>query len=331
MATTNSDISPPTCLKSPFPWYGGKRKVAPLVWKRFGDTINYVEPFAGSLAVLLGRPNPKKQRIETVNELNPHIANFWRALQHDPLAMAKYADYPILEADLHARHNWLVNSEEAQAWRERMLTDPDYYDAKIAGWWVWGINQWTIGGWCIAPQRRTRPHLGDGGLGVHRKLLWRKQGEEHHPMFDWMDALAERLRYVRVCCGDWERVCTPAVTYRHGMTAVFLDPPYSTEERTEECYADNGENLAARVRQWAIENGDHPQMRIALCGYDEHEMPRTWECVAWTPQGGYAHLSEGKYSERGEVNRHRERIWFSPHCLHSAHSVKILPEIPDVE
>ena len=40
-------------LKAPFPWFGGKSKVAGLVWERFGDVANYVEPFAGSLAVLL--------------------------------------------------------------------------------------------------------------------------------------------------------------------------------------------------------------------------------------------------------------------------------------
>jgi hypothetical protein len=31
--------------KAPFPWYGGKRKAAPLIWERFGDVGHYVEPF----------------------------------------------------------------------------------------------------------------------------------------------------------------------------------------------------------------------------------------------------------------------------------------------
>lgn len=42
----------PEILKAPFPWFGGKSRVAPQVWERFGDVDNYVEPFAGSLAVL---------------------------------------------------------------------------------------------------------------------------------------------------------------------------------------------------------------------------------------------------------------------------------------
>ena len=35
-------------MKSPFPWFGGKSKVAEIVWERFGDVQNYVEPFFGS-------------------------------------------------------------------------------------------------------------------------------------------------------------------------------------------------------------------------------------------------------------------------------------------
>lgn len=38
-------------MKAPFPWFGGKRKVATEVWSALGDVDNYVEPFAGSLAV----------------------------------------------------------------------------------------------------------------------------------------------------------------------------------------------------------------------------------------------------------------------------------------
>ena len=52
-------------LKAPFPWFGGKSLCAPQVWERFGNVPNYVEPFFGSGAVLLGRPHTPK--IETVN------------------------------------------------------------------------------------------------------------------------------------------------------------------------------------------------------------------------------------------------------------------------
>ncbi|KKL96366.1 hypothetical protein LCGC14_1845200 [marine sediment metagenome] len=84
-------------LKAPFPWFGGKRRVADKVWERFGDVPNYVEPFAGSLAVLLERPH--QPHVETVNDKDGFIANFYRALAADPEGVAKWCDFPVNEAD----------------------------------------------------------------------------------------------------------------------------------------------------------------------------------------------------------------------------------------
>lgn len=39
-----SEVTPP--LKAPFPWFGGKRRVAPIVWERLGNVDVYCEPFA---------------------------------------------------------------------------------------------------------------------------------------------------------------------------------------------------------------------------------------------------------------------------------------------
>lgn len=122
-------------LKAPFPWFGGKSRVAHLIWERFGDVPNYVEPFFGSGAVLLARPTAA--RVETVNDKDCYLANFWRAVKQDPEGVAHYADWPVNECDLHSRHQWLVNQG---GFRERMALDPDYFDSRIAGWWVWGIG-----------------------------------------------------------------------------------------------------------------------------------------------------------------------------------------------
>lgn len=304
-------------LKAPFPWFGGKSRVASVVWERFGDVTNYVEPFFGSGAVLLARPH--EPGVETVNDLDCMVANFWRALQADPEGVAKAADWPVNEADQHARHLWLVSQVE---FRERMKTDPEFYDAKIAGWWVWGQCTWIGSGWCSAQLgggdvvagkhgmgadgktlHKYRPHLGDAGKGVHRT----------DSIYEYMQELAARLRRVRVCCGDWSRICGPSPTFKHGLTGVFLDPPYAdTADRTKEIYSEDSGDMAHVVREWAIENGDNPLMRIALCGYEgEHAMPDTWDCVPWKAHGGYG--SQG--NDRGRENSGRERIWFSPHCL----------------
>ena len=41
------------------------------------------------------------------------------------------------EADLIARHSWLVRN--AMDLQQRLEADPDY-DAKVAGWWCWGAQ-----------------------------------------------------------------------------------------------------------------------------------------------------------------------------------------------
>lgn len=363
-------------LKAPFPYFGGKRRVAHIVWPRFGDCLNYVEPFAGSLAVLLARPYPV--RTETVNDKDAYLSNFWRAVQNDPEQVAHYADWPVNEADLHARHLWLVNQSD---FRERMMTDPEYYDVKIAGWWVWGISAWIGSGWCDVsmisdnpnvatkdgrmmqnfpprgvharngrtrpnlrpaqgveglPQQiphvgnmgrgvhapsRQKPHLngdsGAAGAGIHATAFDRKTGG----IYDYMIALQERLRRVRVTCGDWKRITGKSVTWKIGTTAVFLDPPYNADaKRADGLYANDDMEISTAVREWALAEGDNPKMRIALCGYeDEHGpyMPDSWECVEWKANGGYSNQNQN-----GNDNAHNERIWFSPHCIKQADVIR---------
>lgn len=333
-------------LRAPFPWFGGKSRVAHLVWARFGgDVANYVEPFAGSLAVLLGRT--ETGRAETVNDLDCYVSNFWRALVAAPLEVAKWADWPVNEADMHARHLWPVNRAD---FRERMKRDPDFFDAKVAGWWVYGICSWIGGGWCSIPGEvgrnprmaglevwRKRPGIADGGRGVHRRRPAmhndtgvRRQIPQlggdgsaagrgilrYEPptggIASWMQALADRLRRVRVCCGDWQRILGPSVTTCIGTTGVFLDPPYSAEaNRDRRIYAQDDLEVAHAVRAWALAHGADPKMRIALCGYEgEHAMPG-WTEIKWKTGGGYGNRSQGQ----GRANSRRERIWFSPHCL----------------
>lgn len=135
-------------LKAPFPWMGGKGTVADLAWDRLGDVSNFIEPFAGSIATLLRRPAEHTGRIETISDINHYVVNFWRAVKADPDAVAEYADNPVFEADLHARHRWLELSIESAEHKDRIIADPDYFDARIAGWWAWGQSTWIGGGWC---------------------------------------------------------------------------------------------------------------------------------------------------------------------------------------
>ncbi len=177
-------------LRAPFPWFGGKSRAAHLVWPRFGDVPNFVEPFAGSLAVPLARPHAA--RVETVNDKDLYLANFWRALQADPDAVARHCDWPVNEADLHARHKWLVNKGRARL--QRILDDPEFFDAKIAGWWVWGQCLWIGSGWCAGPDWNTRDGSSlstrNGNTATQRRrptlkndhgvIVWKKRPAANH-------------------------------------------------------------------------------------------------------------------------------------------------------
>ena len=440
---------------------GGKSRVAPTVWDYLGDCANVIEPFCFSAAFLLARPADHTGRVETLSDINVYVSNFWRATSSDPEAVAQHADSPVNEADLHARHRYLVLSDDAREFRRRMRTDPTYYDARIAGWWCWGACCWIGSGWCdvgveweqvpllrgdagaagagvnssAGPDkmrslegpteesggkgkmpRLTGARRGDeyyGGLGVNNELPQKmpvstlqggggdtgtgvnargplKEGRpqladeydigrgvnatprdvgDRHPtlsqpgglgwgvnanagtcaqrrewLLDWFHRLRDRLRNVRVCCGDWKRVCSsPSVTTRLGSTGLFLDPPYAHDRdrmhawlkhlregdpepgdgkatnRAAKIYAsddDDTDRMVADVLSYCIDRGDDPKMRIALCGFDgEHDQLEGlgWTVHAWKASGGY-----GNQGGHRNKNADRERIWFSPHCLDPA-------------
>lgn len=67
-------------LKPPLKWAGGKRWLVPHlkpIWERYSDR-RYVEPFCGGLAVVLGL-QPERALL---NDINPHLINFYRHLQN---------------------------------------------------------------------------------------------------------------------------------------------------------------------------------------------------------------------------------------------------------
>lgn len=340
------------------------------MWRAFGDLPNYVEPFFGSGAVLLGRPGGAG-KIETINDIDAQVCNFWRSIQYAPDRVAETCDWPVNETDLHARHRDLV--AHMSNLRARLEDDPCYCEPATAGWWVWGICQWIGGGWCGGVSRgRPRPNtaadqgvhlvrkrpgvgagvvvpanwnvpphlssengvhktrmpdlgngLGSGGKGVHSAENTKLPaignnrgifGVAAPPCQEWFRALAQRLRRVRVCCGDWQRVLGPG-TLGKGKNvggrrpcAVFFDAPYPHDRRDVGLYTQDGMELWFQVRDWAVEHGDDPDLRIAVCGYEgDFGDHAGWTEYAWRGARGY--------SSKENDNRERERIWFSRGCL----------------
>lgn len=290
-------------LKSPYPYFGGKSKVASLIWKGFGSIDNYVEPFAGSLAVLLSNPTPAK--IETVNDKDCMIVNFWRALAAEPEQLAKIADYPVTQTDLHARHVWLVSQINSE-FINKLHSDPFFYDLKMAGYWIWGMGASIGNNWLQPKGLKSIPYLSSAGSGIHGMS---------NSVLDWFNALQKRIKRVRVCCTDWKKIVTPSITYKSkgisnsSITGVFLDPPYDLKNR-EKVYT-NDSDIYQEVCDWAINNGNIPNLRIIMCGYEGIKFPSDWQTIAWKSNGGFSSLGENQ----GKLNSNKERIYLSPRCM----------------
>jgi DNA adenine methylase len=274
-----------------FPYFGGKRRAASEVWDALGTVDRYIEPFFGSGAVLLGAP--VRPKSELVNDIDHHVANLWRALQADPAEVWRVASAPCSEVELKARAKWL------KAWTPPDFSDLSACDPYAAGVWLWVV--------CVAIGHGNELHRADHGMGFKGFDFTR----------EWFDAVCERMARVQVLCGDWTRCVTPTVIREKAapIIGVFLDPPYGVGNVP---YEDRTGTVAADVWQWALANGDNPRLRIVVAGYEDgRTLPHGWTAIHRTENGGYG---------SGNGNRHRERLWCSPHC----HQVKTIPLFGDL-
>jgi len=332
-------------LKAPFPYFGGKRSIAPKVWELLGDPGYYIEPFFGSGAVLLNRPNFEQDKhIELICDLDGYVCNVWRAIKADPDKVAEYCDWPVNHADLIARKKRLI--EEEPNLLEALCKDDEYFNPKIAGYWIWAASCWIGSGLTCKGQI---PDVSKSGVGVHSKGKIPKLGRctgvhakgkiplldwlpgvhakgqipqvgttekgvatlKNNNIYEWFQKLSERLRYVRVVCGDWSRVCGGNWQTSLGICGIFFDPPYSGEDMSE-VYQHDSSTVAIKVADWALERGKSPEYRIVLAGYyEEHErlLNEGWGVHRWTRQGGYDNIGGTNDS------RHKESLFYSPHCI----------------
>ena len=112
-----------TALAPPFTYYGGKIRMAEWIIGHFPNHGHYVEPFAGSLSVLLAKA---PSTMETVNDLDSDLLLFWRVLRDQPddltrlcaltpHSRAEYAlcrDFDSASTDLErARRVWVILSQ----------------------------------------------------------------------------------------------------------------------------------------------------------------------------------------------------------------------------
>lgn len=291
----------PSELRAPFPYFGGKSRVAAEIWQRFGNVSDYIEPFAGSLAVLLARPEVTNSNYEVVNDLDGMLVNFWRAVRGGGL-FEYVLDNPLAEIDLAARQRFAF--ERIGQLTEKLVGDPEYFDKRLAYYWVYCVCA-SIENSAVFSRKKSGKH---GKANIFYAQARGIFGKETN-LTETLEALRQRLARVAVVCGDWERCLTPAIINCSESCGVLLDPPYDAFTGGGAGYAAGGERsgLARVVRDWAVAHGKKPNLRIALCGTEgEHDdlLWRGWLKYVWDPGRGLKKTAD-----------YQEAIWFSPACL----------------
>ena len=328
-------------MLAPFPYFGGKRSVTSDVWLRLGSPAQYIEPFCGSAAMLLAAP--RSASLEVICDGSGFIANFWRAVKHQPAAVAEWADYPVSHIDLGARHVWLM------AQRERVgaaMQDCDWPgDAKVAGWWLWGQCCWIGSGWCewskiAAPNGMGKvpaygqdagfgitavgkvPHASDAGMGVqaigqipstgasghgHTGVGYMRRGLPQDESALLTSAGRTAWRWLHQLADRLERV-----RIVHGDWSRCLNNHFGGADtaifldppyRSYERLYGDAAPVADAVEAWARKNA---HLRIALCGHrGDYDLP-DWDAVEW---------DRGRLTYSGGKTTDSECVWYSPACL----------------
>lgn len=280
-------------MKTPFPYFGNKGRIAAVIWERFGNPSYYYEPFGGSMACLLNRPeSTTRTRYEHVGDSECMIANFFRAAKFaNPVELARLADWPNSQIDLVSRAEYLA--KQRGRLHDGLMSDPKWYDIECAAWYAWMMSV------KISTHART--------LVLGRTAGLRRKNQDLTVYF-W--ELAERLKDVAIYYGDWTVLANAANQQsKECDCAILLDPPYKyTTGRQAKLYETDSADVAGYVQRWALAvSVIRPKLRIALCGLaGEHKMPADWEELAWATK-----LGKGK-----------ERIWFSPNCLKPTTSIR---------
>lgn len=189
-------------LRPPLAYFGGKTLMAPAIVSAFPDHRHYVEPFAGSLAVLLAKP---PSVFETVNDLDGDLVTFWRVLRERPAELIEAA---YLTPHSRAEH------------RAAYDLGPDVDELERA--------------------RRVWVQLTQGRAGVRRSTGWRHyqaaRGTASMPRY--LSGYVERMAPVVDRLHDVSLECLPALDLierygRHPDVLLYVDPPYLVRARTD--------------------------------------------------------------------------------------------------
>jgi DNA adenine methylase len=197
--------SPTMPISSIAPWFGGKRTLAPVIVEELGQHYSYVEPFCGSLAVILAKPVATQ---ELVNDLHGDLTNLARVIA----SPAAFDLYDRLQRTIMAEGLYLDALEYLKVPLASGIDRSRAYWYFIASWM--GRNG-------TAGLRRTNWQI---------SVRWTPTGGSSPTRFraavESLPAWNNRLRSVEILQRDGLEVLAK-LEDGEGV-AIYADPPYFT-------------------------------------------------------------------------------------------------------
>lgn len=185
-------------MKPPFNYYGGKIRLAPWIVSMFPNHKVYLEPFAGSCAVLFAKP---PSTHEVINDVDGDVVNFFTVLRDHPgeleraCRLTPYSRDEFNSIDLAVPCDDPI--ERARRWWVRLTQS---YASLVTPHASWSVST-----------RQNAPAAGSVQNGVAR-----------------MEACALRLSRVAI---EHRPAIDLVRDHATADTLIYLDPPYERETR----------------------------------------------------------------------------------------------------
>lgn len=261
-------------IKPPFPYFGGKSRLAPWIASLIPDHRVYVEPYAGSAAVLFAK---RPAAIEIINDLDGNVVNFFRTLRTKEGELLKALRYTPYARDEYAAAD---------------LDEPGLDDVELA-------RRFLV--------RCTQGHnaAGAGGRAGWSNGIRRNQSQAGtvHNLVDRLPHVVDRLRQVVVENRDAVE-CIAA--YDASDAVHVVDPPYldSTRASRDDYRLDVADESEHRRIAKALHTCSGA---VLLCGYPSplyEELFGDW----WRAS---VEISRPSTNQRGKtgVDRGTEVLW----------------------
>ena len=258
------------------PYFGRKMRMAPRIVELLGDSHrHYVEPFAGSAAVLMRKP---PAHMESINDIDRAVYTFWKVLRERPAELVELLQLtPYSKAEYHASALDSADVGELELARRFVVRSCQSFSGVLTG------------GYGPASPNK----------GVSRTTVWVRIVDSR------LVAMAERMRNVEVECMD---AISHLERWDDPRTAAYVDPPYLAGTRRGTGtyrHEASDEDFHRRL----LETLNQFSGRVVLSGYDS-DLYRELLGSGWELHR--VEVNAPSSIRNGHIGRRTECLWVKP-------------------